>query len=124
MTALASDPRGRPVPAATRVARTMTEAQLQASVLELCRDLGLYAYHTYDSRRCEPGWPDLVIVGAGGILFRELKDQRNMPTPEQRHVGRLLLAAGASWAIWRPGDLVTGQILDQLSAVRYAAAER
>src|SRR5690606_40011108 len=39
------------------LAAAMSEAQLLATILQACRKLGLLCYHTYDSRRSEPGFP-------------------------------------------------------------------
>lgn len=39
----------------------MTEGELQQAIIDLARVLGLLIYHPYDSRRSEPGYPDLTI---------------------------------------------------------------
>lgn len=83
----------------------------------MCADLGLYHYHPHDSRRSEGGWPDSVIIGRDRAIFRELKSQAGKLTSEQRHVGYLLTAAGLSWEVWRPADLVDGTIGAQLAAL-------
>ena len=54
----------------------MTEAQVQAGIVEAARELGWLCYHTSDSRRSEPGFPDLVLVRAPRVLFIECKNQR------------------------------------------------
>ena len=43
-------------------------------VVDLARTLGWRVYHTYDSRRSQPGFPDLVLVRER-ILFLELKSE-------------------------------------------------
>ena len=63
------------------------------------------------------GWPDLTIVGPGGLLFRELKAGES-PTPEQRAWAVALAEAGQDVAIWRPRDLSTGRIKAELEAIR------
>ena len=40
----------------------MNEAELQRNVLSLAAMTGWLAYHTYDSRRSQAGFPDLVLV--------------------------------------------------------------
>lgn len=80
----------------------MTEKQFQQAVTDLARLLGLLVYHPYDSRRSEPGFPDLTIVGRAGVLFRELKTTRGRLTPAQRKWIGALNEAGADADVWRP----------------------
>ena len=96
---------------------------LDAHVRKLIADLGLFGYHPRNSKGSEPGWPDWVIVGRGGILYRELKSEAGVLSPAQRHVGDLITRAGGNWAVWRPRDLVDGSIgreLAGLAAVQLA----
>ncbi len=95
----------------------MTERELQDQVALMCRQLGLYHYHTHDSRRSNAGWPDSVIIGPHRAIFRELKSQAGRLSSEQRNVGYLLTAAGLSWEVWRPADLLDGTIGAQLAAL-------
>lgn len=60
-------------------AAAMSEAQLQDAVVELMRLAGFTSiYHTHDSRRSEPGFPDVVAVNprAGRVVFCEFKGER------------------------------------------------
>lgn len=61
-----------------------TERQLQDTLWACAKRCGWEAYHTHDSRRSEPGFPDLVCVKAGRILFFEIKKQGGGVRPEQR----------------------------------------
>jgi hypothetical protein len=99
----------------------MSEAELQRLVEELCARLGLSCYHTYDSRRSTPGFPDCVIVGER-ILFRELKSRDGVLTPEQRRWGSRITRAGGDWAVWRPVDWQNMTIMNQLLTIRPALA--
>jgi hypothetical protein len=90
---------------------------LEANLRELMADLGLWGYHTRDSRRSERGWPDWVITGPRGALFRELKSESGKLSPDQRRVGGRLACAGLDWAVWRPRDLYAGVIAAQLARV-------
>ena len=98
----------------------MSEAELQRLVAELCARLGLHHYHTHDSRRSEPGFPDSVIIGSA-ILYRELKSRDGVLKPEQRRWGSRIIRAAGDWCVWRPRDWEDGTILRQLTAIRAGA---
>jgi hypothetical protein len=102
-------------------AYAMSEADLERAVRDLLTVHGLWGYHPFDSRRSAPGWPDWVVLGTR-VLFRELKTQSGRLSPDQRRVGYLLQAAGADWAVWRPADLMSGQIGRELEALRVGPA--
>lgn len=95
----------------------MTEAQLQAAVLQLCKLYGLAAYHPWISVRSERGWPDLTIAGRS-LLFRELKSDAGKTTVSQLEWGVRLGDAGQDWDVWRPADLHSGRIQRELEAIR------
>ena len=103
------------------IAAAMTEDRgpdsLDAHVRKLIADLGLWAYHPRTSKGSAAGWPDWVIIGRGGILFRELKSESGTVTPEQRHVGDLITRAGGNWAVWRPRQLLDGSIGRELASL-------
>lgn len=90
-----------------------TEAEFQGWILNACQRLRLAAYHTHDSRRSEKGFPDLVIVGMNGILYRELKKQDGVVSVEQRYWLSILQESGADVAVWRP-NLWPEQIMRDL----------
>ena len=106
-----------PTTASHPLAAAMSEAQLLAAVRQACRTLGLLCYHTHDSRRSEPGFPDLVIVGSR-MIIRELKTERGRVRPEQRTWLDALRRAGQDADIWRPGDFYSGRIASELTALR------
>jgi hypothetical protein len=97
---------GRPV-----AALPMSEADLQAAVVDLARRLGWLVFHDYDSRRSTPGFPDLVCVHprSGALIFAELKTARGKVTPEQDAWLRALAVRGAAF-VWRPEHLTDGTI--------------
>lgn len=103
-------------------AQVMSERELQERVRRHCLAFGVFHYHPHYSARSEPGWPDSVIVGSR-ILYRELKTERGSLTPAQRDLGRLLLRAGADWKVWRPRDLLSGLIADELRRISGVQAE-
>ena len=95
----------------------MSEKDFQAGVLKLARFHGFtLRYHTHDSRRSAPGFPDLVLVNTrtGRILWRELKRNKGRVSPEQREWLDGLTACGMDAAVWRPNDLDDGTVLAQL----------
>lgn len=96
----------------------MTEQQLQAAVIDMCKIYGIACYHTYNSRRSVPGWPDLALCGPRGFITRELKSEYGKTTPEQEQWGWMLREAAVSWDVWRPDDLRSGRIQRELQAIR------
>lgn len=82
----------------------LSEREFQKRVTDLCDWLGLRWYHSHDSRRDPAGFPDLVIVGPGGVVFAELKSQKGRVRPEQFAWKDDLDRAGANAYIWRPDD--------------------
>ena len=94
------------------MAPPLTEAQLLTCVREAARVYGVLCYHTHDSRRSEPGFPDLVLVGHR-VVFRELKSHRGRLSAEQKAWYKALHGGGADVAVWRPGDwpeLICGEL--------------
>ena len=73
----AADAAPPPTPAAER------EAGFQAAVIDLATRLRWKCYHSYDSRRDAPGFPDLTLVREGRLLFIELKTARGRLRPAQ-----------------------------------------
>lgn len=76
------------------------EKDWQQAVMDLARLRGWLCYHTHDSRRSEPGFPDLVMVRGDRVLYRELKREGNKPTAEQRRWIDALWDAGQDVAVW------------------------
>lgn len=102
----------------------MKEDDLKRAVIELCRHLGLLVHHCRPARLANGKWrtpiegnsgfPDLVITGPGGVLFRELKAEHAYPTKEQRRWLNALEDAGANVWVWKPRDLRGGVIEREL----------
>lgn len=85
----------------------ISEKQFQAQVLDLARLSGWLVYHTHDSRRSAPGFPDLVLLRPPRLVFAELKTEKGRIRPEQRAWVEAL--SGCTQApesyLWRPRDL-------------------
>lgn len=101
-----------------RVTAAMSEADLQAAVIALARWHGLRCWHDNDSRRNAAGLPDLILVGPGGVLWRELKAARGRLRPAQEQWGSDLRIAGQDWDVWRPADMRSGRIKDEMERIR------
>lgn len=67
-----------------------TEAQFQRAVVEYAELNQWLVYHTYDSRRSNPGFPDLVLVRDGKLIFAELKSERGRLSQDQERWLRAL----------------------------------
>lgn len=78
------------------------EADFQSHVMAAAKELGLLAYHTHRSQRSVAGFPDTVVVGHRGVLYRELKLDDTKLTPDQLYWIGALTEAGQNAAIWRP----------------------
>ena len=81
----------------------MNHAQLQAEIVGLALELGLHCHHC-PMLTSSPGFPDLIIIGDRGVLWRELKVPPDRLTSEQRALGYRLQAAGQNWDVWSPEE--------------------
>lgn len=79
----------------------MTERQWQQQVVALLRTLGYRCYHTFDSRRSQPGFPDLCAI-RDRMLFLELKSEHGKLSDKQRDWITALHRAGAEVYVARP----------------------
>lgn len=81
----------------------MSEREWQAQVVDAARLLGWRVYHTHDSRRSEPGWPDLALV-RDRLVMAELKTENGRVSEAQSDWLDALRAAGVETYLWRPSD--------------------
>lgn len=89
---------------------TMSEADLQSAVIDLAKLRGYLCYHTHDSRRSAPGFPDLVFARRDRLVFAELKSDKGRLSDAQSKWLATLVLFGAEVHIWRPADLRSGLI--------------
>lgn len=89
----------------------MSERKLQAHVEQLLRTAGWLVYHTYDSRRSAPGFPDIVALRGARILALELKVEGAKPSEAQYEWLKAWDRAGALAYVVRPRNL------DELAAI-------
>jgi hypothetical protein len=103
----------------------MSEAELNRAVRLLCERLNLYAFsatsYQIPGASARPGsskgYPDWTIVGPGGILFREAKSEDGRRSMSQVKWGKEIERAGGNYAVWRPADLISGLIEQELTAL-------
>ena len=106
--------------ATSRVRTYETEKAFLDAVVELATLCQWLVYHTYDSRRSQAGFPDLVLVKKKQLIFAELKTNKGRLRPEQREwLDMIGLMAddctNVGIYLWRPSDwdtiekLLTGQ---------------
>jgi hypothetical protein len=95
----------------------MTERELEKAVAELCHEFGLWRYHVADARSMRAGLPDDLIIGNRGAIWRELKSETGELSWEQEVIGNQFKRLGWDWAVWRPSDLMTGQIRQELEKI-------
>lgn len=100
------------------------EKDFQKRITDLCDWLGLRWYHSNDSRRDNAGFPDLVIVGPGGVVFAELKSRTGRVSAAQEHWNLALLMAGQEAFIWRPEDWATIEAKLKSISVRHNGPRR
>ena len=85
-----------------------TEAEFQTQVLDAADELGWEYYHTGDSRRSQPGFPDLTLVKDGKVIFAELKREKKsfLRKDQMKWLLDLHAAAGPNLmaAMWRPSS--------------------
>ena len=114
MRELGDDPYGNPAdrkPTATlrRVVREsddISEKVWQAEVMDMAIRHGWVCYHTFDSRRSQAGFPDIVMAHpAHGTLFVELKRNSGKLTEDQEFWLNCLRAAGSRTQVWRPSNI-------------------
>jgi hypothetical protein len=95
----------------------VSEQQFQQQVIELAQLHGYdLCYHTHDSRRSEPGFPDLVLISnrRKRALFRELKTEKGKVSRDQLIWITSMQLVGLNAGVWRPSDLTNGHITSDL----------
>jgi hypothetical protein len=95
---------GPPPPCRLRV--DCSEDEFLAFVLAHARWRGWLCYHTHDSRKSEPGFPDLVMVRGERLLIVELKAANGRFSDAQREwLAAFDLVPGVETCRWKPHDV-------------------
>lgn len=99
--------------------RRSVETEQLRRITDLAREHGLLLHHCRDSRHCDgdPGLPDVILVGPGGVMWRELKSSPHNMTRGQSDWKWALRAAGADHGIWLPSHLRNGTLDDEIAAL-------
>jgi hypothetical protein len=72
--------------------RKMTEAQIEKKVVKWCRDNGILTYKFVSP--AHRGVPDRVMMANSRVMFLELKTERGVVSPLQRHEASRIWEAG------------------------------
>ena len=94
---------------AGRIHLNVREDDFLAAVIELATLCHWLVYHTYDSRRSQAGFPDLVLVKPDKLIFAELKTTKGAIRPAQRKWLDTLATMAIEQSqveiyLWRPDD--------------------
>lgn len=83
----------------------LTESQWQGDILKIAKRGQWDAYHTYNSKRSKPGFPDLLLIRPPELVIAEIKTDRGKTSPEQDVWLAALAACGLEVYVWRPRDI-------------------
>ena len=102
------------------MARRRDEIKGMNQISQVAKTLGYLTYHVHDSRRSEPGFPDLWILGFGILIVLETKAGNNTVTVEQQRWLEELRNASVDAREynvdrWKQGDR---SIVDELMAAK------
>jgi hypothetical protein len=85
----------------------ISEKDFQAKVRQYAHKRGWECYHTHDSRKSDPGFPDCVFArdfGPVRLIVAELKVPPGKPSAAQRKWLKLFEGAGVPAYLWYPHD--------------------
>lgn len=105
----------RPTTPAAPLAEDISERDFMAEVVAFAKSRGWLVYHTQNSRRSEPGFPDLVMLKGESCLVAECKTATGQLTADQATWLDGFQAAGIPAYCWRPADWP--EIVDTLAGV-------
>lgn len=82
-----------------------SEKQFQAMIVRAAQMNGWAVYHTYDSRKSTPGFPDLILIRDNVLIAAELKSQKGQVRPEQmRWLKAFAGVKDVRACLWRPAE--------------------
>ena len=87
------------------IARHQTEKQFMAAIVDYAKINGWLCYHTHDSRRSAPGFPDLVLCKPPRQVVAELKNKKDILSwAQRRRLADLTQCSRIDVHVWWPGD--------------------
>lgn len=112
----------RVLPDVEKKPRNKEEAKLLAVIVQAAELLNWLPYHTHNSQRSQPGFPDLFLLRADRIIWSELKSAKGRLTDEQKVWASALdfwmslnPMAHVEYHLWRPIDWEDGTIRQVLA---------
>lgn len=81
-----------------------SEKQFMQTVTDLAGVFGWLVFHTHDSRRSQPGFPDLFMLRGRRAIGAELKSARGKATFDQTMWLSRMRDAGIEAYLWFPSD--------------------
>jgi len=82
---------------------TVPEKTFQAQVMREAKEANWHAYHVYDSRKTEPGWPDFFAVRGCRVVVAELKRATGVVSEAQKEWLAAFVSSGkAEVYVWTP----------------------
>ena len=88
------------------LAYQVKEKPFMETILRMAKLLGWLSYHTFDSRKSTPGFPDIVAVHPEhGTLYLEAKTMRGKVSAAQQEWIDVLTAAGERAFVVRPDQM-------------------
>ena len=94
-----------PASAYSEISGCVTEQAFQETVQQAAELYGWWWYHTNDSRRSRPGFPDLVLIKPPKVIFLEVKREKGRLTVAQADVLAMLSDCSEVQAgVVRPSD--------------------
>ena len=104
-----------PPSAFDQVSGTVSEQAYMSTIQQAAEIYGWYQYHTHDSRRSTPGFPDLVLIKPPKVIFLEVKREKARLSVAQADVLAMLWGCNeVQAAVVRPSDWA--QVVEWLSS--------
>ena len=95
---------GTGVTRVVRAADVVSEADFQATLVEVAHARGWLVYHTWSSKHSAKGFPDLVMLREDREVIAELKRVGRKPDKDQQRWLDAFRAAGRETFLWTPDD--------------------